>query len=801
MMVRMALAVLVCFLLIGAGSAQESAPSSPAFQYAKIPVPTGGINTASTGPLAENEASELSNFLIEDGELVLRQNTYELYGSGVPFTESPSFMRLYRKSYGASRLLIKSGSALYLQSPRADSLKTEDRIIDTIYARGAIDLDSNTRIATADEDTAAQWRSIMGTGGDLILYVDTSGGGDYGDFPIEYIQHDHKIVLDDTVTGFASLDGAAYHISGGLGEPTFGQQFNDELWLLSSSGLWGVNDRTLTNYEYDTTFIKLYYDNTTYLQASTKFGEAGYRSWQHSAEDGSGGVSTLAALSLRRPNQVYAFIDSTAGVGPGAESSVDAGDTVYMMWPVLRIEEGYKNNIYVGGRGVPVSPSDGVWHRSFHVLKPDHNSYRTFDADSLVWDDSTMFIWADTVVDFDMGAGNWFVVPGDTVVDTGDVWKWCVASDRDDGDSHWVAPMHWLAEDDVVSDTTITFYQRVTAGNLGGRTCGAFWSDRLCSVSYDTPAQIDFSKDFVPDTLSDYFVQVDPDDGEPITYMTEMYGILIIAKPTKIYKLTGIPGLDAYARLDKAWDGHGFLSAEACVNTDGVIFGLAHDGFYVYDFNSMVRVSDKISNIVRDSINWDRVDLVDVSIFDGNYWVSYPLSGSNVNNRILVFNPDYQAWSSITDLQFSGFNDVCVEGWNPDSANVFLVGPPTSSIFAYGGTAASDEFVNTATWVTGWLDFGAPWYQKSINRIGVTGAGLSATIGGYTYIDDGTAATAATGSLTPNYPSSGRAYAILKTDIDGTRSYRHKFKLSGLNQRDLRIGEFWVEYLVQGIDY
>ena len=398
-------------------------------------------------------------------------------------------------------------------------------------------------------------------------------------------------------------------------------------------------------------------------------------------------------------------------------------------------------------------------------------------------------------------SGDWFITLGAEAVitDTGDIWKYNVVGGAITTDSAVYANAMGMMGSDT-ADAAVTFYRRGAARIAEGYRVGAFWRDRLCTVADSTPSQIDFSELFDPDSASGFITKVNPDDGEKITFLEVMYGVLVIGKQSSISKLTGVPGQDSYARLEKAWEGNSFVSAGAVCNRGGLLFGLARDGFYMYDFNSMVKVSDPIESYVRDSINWDYSDKVTIDFWDDHYWISYPQRGSDQNNRCLVFHPDYQAWGRTTLI----FSDIVQDRATDDSAYVYLAeaNETQPAIVLYGdivGTTVGAE------WCTGWLDLGSPWYEKTITRLGLMYSGGVSNFTMYIYTDDAT--VAATNRIAASVGGSGaeywyRRHSKFEFIHDATRGFEHQLRIiANITLVDFRIGELGVEYQIEAIDY
>jgi hypothetical protein len=297
---------------------------------------------------------------------------------------------------------------------------------------------------------------------------------------------------------------------------------------------------------------------------------------------------------------------------------------------------------------------------------------------------------------------------------------------------------------------------------------------------------------------SGYFTIVSADDGEKITFLKQMYGNLIIGKQSSIWKSSGIFGLDAFASLTKVVDGQSFISGKSIVSHQGLLFGLGIDGFYVFDFNSMVKISNQIDNLLRDSLNWNYAHNVTAAYHDNHIWWSYPSRASIKNDRTLVYSPTYQAWGKVDGMPFSS---IVVDNTDSDTSGVYF-GDPTNAIVSVYGAASDNEATIQAEMRTGWMNLGSSWHEKLIDRMFVVTSRLG-TSPGVTlslYRDGSSTATASEQYL----GLTARDKRMMWLSPDLSRGYEHKIGVylsAMLGTGYVKFGKIGMEYQIEDVDY
>jgi hypothetical protein len=259
-----------------------------------------------------------------------------------------------------------------------------------------------------------------------------------------------------------------------------------------------------------------------------------------------------------------------------------------------------------------------------------------------------------------------------------------------------------------------------------------------------------------------------------------------------------VPGLDVFATLSKAIEGISFVAPRSIVSYNNLLFGLGNNGFYVYDYNSMIKISQPVETIVKDSINWERVDQVVGDYFDNHFWWSYPSRGSVVNNRTLCYNPSLKAWTTST----MDFRSVYVDRSVNDSANVYIGNPDSGKVYIYGKDHDDDGTAINAYLSTGWFNMGTDWHDKSVSRGLLTNHRRSSTSLSLSLLcvrEDGTGQTVARtlANTQNNYRGMSRAYF----QVDQLRGTQYQLSITATTADSLRIGNVGLEYQVEQTGY
>ena len=767
-------------------------------QYLEFPDFTGGLYITRVGKVAPNQASELSNFLIDNGEVRVRDGFGHICQS---VGSSPvTFLGMYRKQGTAGKLFMQSGNRIYIVNrvDEQDTVWTNDEYSELFVTTGTVQKgDSNSTYLYFADSTKAM-ESYAFTSIDLDSTGQTSKTVN-----VSYAVNDTTLKLATALT--ENVTGWTYSITASIGTIVSGETFVDSFYMATSTGALRYNDSTLIGTQtqeiirfipssaiYDGNGSDVYYTFSTVLNGS--IGRAYIRATSGTA---------YMKVSLRQVGSSVGILNNKA---------------YYFTYPVREahwvvantsiIVRGFKDWFAydtTGNRPIislvetQIDPSsaftvyvDSIIYR--HTSIGDGtNGFTVIVDDSLMsGKDSTFF-----------RSGDWFISSGTAITDNVRSQRSAVIGNYLDDSLRVYVTDTWLrnaANPDTISlNTAITFYRRrVASGSTGGYNAAIFWNDRWATVADSTPSQIDFSEDFEPNTASGYFTQVNPDDGEPILWLQQMYGTLIIGKHSSIWKLSGVPGIDDFAQLNRSVDGRSFVAAKSIVSEGNLLFGLGNDGFYVFDYNSMIKISQPIDDLIRDSINWNSVDQIVGGYWDNHFWWSYPSRTSSVNDRTVCYNPTLKAWSTST----LDFRSVLVDKAVNDTASVYLGSADIGKVSLYGTDNDDDGTAISASLRTGWFNMGTDWHEKLVNRFAFQHYRKSATSLSISLLSERPEGAEFTSNRTfSGSLSSNGGFSRLFFPVDQVRGTQFQIYISATTADSLRIGNLGVEYQVEQTGY
>lgn len=783
--------VIVAMVIDATCHAQEAPPQ----QYLEFPDFTGGLNLSHIGKIQPNQCLELSNFLIDNGEIRVRDGfghiSDEFNTSGV------SYLGLYRRYGTAGKLIVKSGTKLFIVNRgNVDTTWTDDEYTQLFIITGTVNKGDSASMYLYSDNQNTKFENYAFNS----VYLDSTTQT-ARTIAVSYAVNDTILKLATALP--ENMTGWTYSVPVAIGDIVSGETFVDSFYLATSTG-------------------KLLYNDSTLLGTQT---QAAYRDFVDSTLApgnffvryffNSGMLDGTRQDAMTRATSGNAFLKIALRHKGHATGSILPNKRYFMTLPIDQaVWQTYPTSFSILTQGgafmydtalatpiasileMEVDPTTAFTVRMDSVIVRDEMVKRfvVFVDDSMMaGKDSTLF-----------ASGDWFYTFGSSISD--DYWgrrNAVVGNYLDDslrfyGTAPYITTGGWLP-DSITTNTPVTFYRRrVISGSSGGYVAGTFWNDRWCLVSDSTPSQIDFSDLFEPMSASGYLVQVNPDDGEPILWLKQMYGTLIIGKNSSIWKLTGVPGVDNFASLSRAIDGLSFVAPKSIVSYNNMMFGLGADGFYVFDFNSMVKISHPIEDLVRDSINWDRTSQIVGGYFDDHFWWSYPSATSIVNDRTVCYNPYSKAWTTATMVFGFTLVDAGVNGFD----NVYLGDAETGKVYLYGSDNDDDGTAISASLKTGWFNMGTDWHDKIINRGLLSNHRKTATSLSLSLLSvrpEGVGASVSrsfSGGLS-NYRGLTRAFF----QADQLRGTQYQLSITATTADSLRIGNVGLEYQVESVGY
>ena len=145
------------------------------------------------------------------------------------------------------------------------------------------------------------------------------------------------------------------------------------------------------------------------------------------------------------------------------------------------------------------------------------------------------------------------------------------------------------------------------------------------------------------------FIDVNSDDGDVITGITNHQGNLLIFKNNSIWILFGDHRNNF--QLKNLQPTIGCIAPKSIVNIHNKIYFLYYDGIYTFDGANLDLISEKINHTVRDIQYYENCC---GAVYNHNYFLAYPHQ-STENNRILVYNYLHDSWTRFDSIESNVF--------------------------------------------------------------------------------------------------------------------------------------------------
>lgn len=180
-----------------------------------------------------------------------------------------------------------------------------------------------------------------------------------------------------------------------------------------------------------------------------------------------------------------------------------------------------------------------------------------------------------------------------------------------------------------------------------------------------SPSRLYYSEDGEHDFfLLDAYFDIRPNDGDGITFIKNLLGILTVSKNKTIQKIdtTGDDPSADWAISDP----FSFIGCQApysAVNTDAGIMYLGNNGIYNFSGQYSELISDQVTPVIRD-ISLSNFANVWATYFKSTYYMAYTSSatGSSFNDRVLLVDLITKAFS----IDLMDINALTVFGSGPD---------------------------------------------------------------------------------------------------------------------------------------
>ena len=194
-------------------------------------------------------------------------------------------------------------------------------------------------------------------------------------------------------------------------------------------------------------------------------------------------------------------------------------------------------------------------------------------------------------------------------------------------------------EDDAAVDAEAAYPSTYNDTPPKGRF-GVIHKNRLWVANNSTaPSRIYYSEDGLHDFfLSDSYFNIRPNDGDEITFVENLLGLLTVSKNNTIQKIdTRGDDPDADWAITDPFSFIGCQAPYSAVNADTGIMYLGNNGIYNFTGQYSELISDAITPTIRD-IQQSNFPNVWAAYYKNSYYMAYPslASGSASNNRLLV---------------------------------------------------------------------------------------------------------------------------------------------------------------------
>jgi len=200
------------------------------------------------------------------------------------------------------------------------------------------------------------------------------------------------------------------------------------------------------------------------------------------------------------------------------------------------------------------------------------------------------------------------------------------------------------------------------------------------------PSRIYYSEDGLPDYFpaTNYF-NIRLDDGDSITFIKNLLGILTIGKNNTIQKLY-TDGSDPSAdwAISDPFSFKGCAAPYSAINSPLGIIYLGSDGIYKFNGQYSTLISDQVTPEIKDISPSNFVNCW--GIFHNNmYYLAYTSheSGGTYNNRILI----YDTLNSSYTKDLCNINTFCTFGSGTDWDTLYAGSSVGGTVYSYGGTA------------------------------------------------------------------------------------------------------------------
>jgi hypothetical protein len=215
-----------------------------------------------------------------------------------------------------------------------------------------------------------------------------------------------------------------------------------------------------------------------------------------------------------------------------------------------------------------------------------------------------------------------------------------------------------LSTDTVISVNAAPTWATVSAGGLDvtppkGSYCNIHGERLFIAGNKTYNSDIYWSDLFNPDYfLATSFEQIRPDDGDKITFIKSLLGILTIGKTNSIQKFYTDGDVVSAWYCSAPFSNNGCPAPYSVANSPLGIIYLGRYGLFVFNGQSSTLLSDPITKEIRDIQQASIADTFGI-YWNNEYHLAYTsdASGESENNRILVYDAIRESFT--LDLRYA----------------------------------------------------------------------------------------------------------------------------------------------------
>ena len=253
-----------------------------------------------------------------------------------------------------------------------------------------------------------------------------------------------------------------------------------------------------------------------------------------------------------------------------------------------------------------------------------------------------------------------------------------------------------------------------------------YHTDTICVTGSATyPGRVKFSgltsADDAPDPRNwndDYYVDMEPEDGQEMTGIGAMNDYIVVFKPHKTYVITD-PATGAFRQLSEQI---GCAAHRSIAETErGTIFLSEDAGVCMTDGSNIWRIGDSVETLITNAADSYPTSLVNAAgtYHRGSYYLSLPTASSS-NDLMLEYHLDTESWW-IHDFA-SNQMGLLDPGGTPKLYSACNAASKVCQLFV-PDTYTDDDEVFDCYWESAYMPFGNPHVNKRITQFRADGVG------------------------------------------------------------------------------